>query len=143
MTDKRIFSNSPLDYNQVKCMACHANVKVHHFKKHLKSHKKINKQMPITLHEYKEKHGTKWEYIWKAYHECRICGTTLLFDLTTLFKHIKNHHGQTKVKDYINLYIYIPEDSSDDCECSTCKKDRTDQKNLRSQIANPENRIQN
>ena len=108
MIEKKIFSNNPLDYNQVKCMACHAKVKMHHFEKHLKSHNKTKKQMPVTLHEYQKRYGTKWEYIRKTYHECRICGKAILFDLGTLFKHIKKHHGQTKVRDYINSYIHTP-----------------------------------
>jgi len=92
-----IFSNNPADYNRVVCMACGAKVKVHHMKKHLESHN-------MTLDQYKEMYGTEWEYVKKVYHKCGICGVPMLFDLETLFNHLKKNH-QIKVKEYIELYI--------------------------------------
>ena len=108
------FSNNPADYNRVVCMACGAKVKVklpsllilrclfdfvqvHHMKKHLESHN-------MTLDQYKEMYGTEWEYVKKVYHKCGICSVPMLFDLETLFNHLKKNH-QIKVKEYIELYI--------------------------------------
>ena len=66
-------------------------------KKHLESHN-------MTLDQYKDMYGTEWEYVKKVYHKCGICSVPMLFDLETLFNHLKKNH-QIKVKEYIELYI--------------------------------------
>ena len=66
-------------------------------KKHLESHQ-------MTLDQYKIMYGTEWEYVKKVHHKCGICQYPMLFDLETLFHHLKKNH-QIKVKEYIELYI--------------------------------------
>jgi len=95
--DDKEFSNNPADYNRVICMACTAKVKVHHMKKHLETHN-------MTLDQYKSMYGNEYEYVKKVYHRCGICQYPMLFDLETLFTHLRKFH-QIKVKEYIDLYI--------------------------------------
>ena len=59
-----VFSNDPVDYNRVQCMACTAynTVKIHHMRKHLDSHK-------MDMETYKFKYGSEWEYVRKVYHK--------------------------------------------------------------------------
>ena len=66
-------------------------------KKHLESHQ-------MTLDVYKTMFGQEYEYVKKVYHKCGICQQAMLFDLETLFNHLRGNH-QIKVKDYIDLYI--------------------------------------
>merc|ERR1719450_233983 len=48
--------------------------------------------------------GQEYEYVKKVYHKCGICQQAMLFDLETLFNHLRGNH-QIKVKEYIDLYI--------------------------------------
>merc|ERR1719410_3103644 len=66
-------------------------------KKHLESH-----QMSVDC--YKMMYGQEWEYVNKVYHKCGICQFPMMFDLETLFNHLRGNH-QIKVKEYIDLYI--------------------------------------
>ena len=93
-----VFSSNPADYNRVLCLVCSAKIKVHHMKKHLQSHD------GMTVSQYKETYGEDWFYVKKYHHRCGICQQPMLFDLETLYNHLASNH-QTKVKEYIDLYI--------------------------------------
>ena len=67
-------------------------------KKHLQTHG------GMTVGQYKETYGEDWFYVKKYHHRCGICQQPMLFDLETLYNHLASNH-QTKVKEYIDLYI--------------------------------------